>query len=103
MSQAALSNDDLRVSQVAKLMRSADFIWEAVSVDGVVYPFDTNRYGMSENQRTENIIKCNEYDIALAMKISELNMNGDYTELGRLIGKQIDAHGARTADAHFVY
>ena len=97
MSTAMAVNNDEQPLQ--NLLSYPPFIWEAISVDGVTYPFSTNRFNMTEKQRAENIGMVNEYDNAVAIRIGELVVAGDDAELGQLVREQILGHAKQVLEA----
>lgn len=74
------------------MLSDPSFIWFAMSVDGVTYPFDTSLLCKSDNQRKEIRGMVNEYDNAMATRIGEHVANCSDEELGRLVREQIEGY-----------
>ena len=81
------------------LLSDPEFIWEAMSIEGVSYPFDDSRYNKTKALREEIQGMVNEYDRVMALHIGELVSMGDDAELGRLVREQIEAHAIKVTEA----
>ena len=81
-----------REAAFQNLLQDPDFMWEAVSVDGVQYPFPTNYMLCSKERRLELKRQQNEFDGNLAKKIGQLVKDKDDAELGRIFREQIEAY-----------
>jgi len=94
---------------ILKLLRDPAAIWEAMSADGITYPFDDNRVGLSESDRQDLQDKINGYDDAVAMSIGDLiAAHGEAHEfgqlavdaaLGEIVRKQILGHLERMPES----
>jgi len=96
-------------TEVKKLLQNTDAIWEALSADGVVYPFDDSRYCKTEKQREKIAEKVKVFDEERALAIAnlillndELKDNGGYfgrlesdAALGAIVRRQVIGHMKR--------
>ncbi len=77
-------------------LKDPDWVWDAIGINSVSYPFDDSRYNKTDAQRKEIRGMVNEYDSAIAARIGELIATGDDTELGQLIREQVEAFAKNT-------
>jgi len=59
-------------NEVKKLLQDSNTIWEALSADGVTYPFNDSRFGKSEKTRFEIVEEVNAFDKERALSIANL-------------------------------
>lgn len=75
-----------------KLLSDPDRLFEALSADGVQYPFTTSMFRMTPEERQACRQAMSAYDDTYAARIAKLVDDKDWTELGRLVGEQLVAY-----------
>jgi len=99
--------------EVKKLLQDTDAIWEALSIDGVSYPFDNSRFGKSDEQRMEIAEQVKVFDderaicIANFILANQMAMDTGLIDdaisadavIGAIIRKQVVGHMERIVES----
>ncbi len=83
---------DEKTKRFVTALLDPDIFWEAIGPDGITYPFDDSRFGLSEEQRVELVSRINDFDNRRAKAMAILILEEDDAALGQMVREQITAY-----------